>query len=257
MIETFRVDLPQRTGQQDRNAYVYVPDGLAPGQRCPVLYMFDGHNVFYDSHATYGRSWRLGQWLDGHGARLIVAAVECDHSPEGGRLSEYSPYSFTQAPFGSVEGRGRETMEWFVRAFKPEVDLRWPTLPGREHTMIAGSSMGGLMSLYAVLEYNRVFSRAAALSPSLWVAPERLEQLVRTAPLGPGTGVYLDCGEGELEGRPAAQEAFWRTAGLLAGRGVRVTARTVPGGAHCEESWGAQAPFFLGALLYGTDALEL
>ena len=55
------------------------------------------------------------------------------------------------------------------RSFKPAIDQEFPTLPGRNDTFIAGSSMGGLMALYAVMEYNRYFSRAAALSPSLWV----------------------------------------------------------------------------------------
>ena len=199
MIETWRVPLAQRTGEPNRNAYVYVPDSLRPGERCPVLYLFDGHNVFFDEHATYGRSWRLGEWLDRNDVRLIAAAVECDHSPDGGRLSEYSPFSFSERSLGAIEGRGRETMEWFVHVFKPEIDRRWPTKPGRADTMIAGSSMGGLMSLYAVLEYNEVFSKAAALSPSLWVAPAEVEKMIRTAPIGPGTVIYLDYGERELK----------------------------------------------------------
>ena len=257
MIETWRVELPQRTGEKTRNAYVYVPDSLAPGERCPVLYMFDGHNVFFDSHATYGRSWRLGEWLDAHGTKLIVAAVECDHSPDGGRLSEYSPYSFSGRAYGSVEGRGRETMEWFVHVFKPEIDRRWPTKLGREDTMIAGSSMGGLMSLYAAFEFNSVFSKAAALSPSLWVAPVKLASLIRSAPLASPTAVYLDYGGQELANHDGMLRIFWRTAGLIAQRGAPVTARIVPGGTHCEASWERQIPFFLGALLYGADEAVL
>lgn len=257
MIETWRVALPQRTGEKTRNAYVYVPDSLAPGERCPVLYMFDGHNVFFDDHATYGRSWRMGEWLDRRQTKLIAAAVECDHSPDGGRLSEYSPFSFSERSLGEIEGRGRGTMEWFTRVFKPEIDRRWPTKPGRADTMIAGSSMGGLMSLYAALEYNAVFSKAAALSPSLWVAPAKLESLIRTAPLAAGTTVYLDYGERELQHHAGMLRSFWKTAGLLAQRGALVTARIAPGGTHCEASWERQIPFFLGALLYGADEAVL
>ena len=73
-----------------------------------------------------------------------------------------------------------------IGSFKKDIDSRFRTLADRENTFIAGSSMGGLMSLYAVLEFNRVFSRAAALSPSIWVAPEKLERLVRRA----GTYIY-------------------------------------------------------------------
>ncbi len=63
-------------------------------------------------------------------------------------------------------------MSWFIHRFKPFIDHNFRTLPDRAHTFIGGSSMGGLMSLYALLQYNDTFSRAAALSPSIWVAPE-------------------------------------------------------------------------------------
>ena len=104
--------------------------------------------------------------------------MECNHHPDNGRLSEYSPYTFYEPDLGHVTGRGKITMDWFVHSFKPQIDRQYRTLPDRGHTFIAGSSMGGLMSLYALLEYNHVFSRAAALSPSLWVAPDRLAHLL-------------------------------------------------------------------------------
>ena len=56
-------------------------------------------------------------------------------------------------------------MEWLTKEFKPMMDKRYPTLPGRVNTAIGGSSMGGLMSLYAITAYNKVFSKAACLSP--------------------------------------------------------------------------------------------
>ena len=183
MIQTWNVTIPELTGDESRGAYLYLPDSYdwEPGRHYPVLYMFDGHNVFFDSDATYGKSWGLGEYLDQFQVPLIVAAVECNHHPDNGRLSEYSPYTFHEPDFGHVQGRGKITMDWFVHTFKPQIDREYRTLPGRQHTFIAGSSMGGLMSLYALLEYNSVFSRAAALSPSLWVAPDRLARLVRGA----------------------------------------------------------------------------
>ena len=79
------------------------------------------------------------------------------------------------------------TMSWFIHRFKPLIDQNFRTLPDREYTFIGGSSMGGLMSLYALLQYNDTFSRAAALSPSIWVSPEKLSGLVGRAKLEPGT----------------------------------------------------------------------
>ena len=158
MIEIHPVTLPELTGDEERSLYVYLPDRAAeePERRFPVLYMFDGHNVFFDEDATYGKSWGLGDYLDEHETPLIVAAVECNHHPDNGRMSEYSPYDFSHPRLGSFKGRGRETLEWFVHELKPWIDENYPTLPDREHTFIAGSSMGGLMSLYALTVYNEV-----------------------------------------------------------------------------------------------------
>ena len=179
-----------------------------------------------------------------------MAAVECNHSPNHGRLSEYAPYGFQDRQLGRIKGRGHTTMEWMVHTFKPFLDANFPTLPDRSHTMIAGSSMGGLMSLYALLAYNHIFSRAAALSPSLWCAPGRLEQLIREAELRSDTVLYMDCGAQEMANHPGMQQQFSRTARLLLERGVLLNCRIVPGGTHCEASWERQIPFFINTLLY-------
>ncbi len=253
MIKTWNITIPELTGDAERRAYVYLPDAAAddPGRRCPVLYMFDGHNVFFDEHATYGKSWGMGGYLDAHEVPLIVAAVECNHSPDNGRLSEYAPFSLQDRRFGRVTGRGRDTMEWLVHTFKPFLDARFPTLPDRSHTWIAGSSMGGLMSLYALMAYNHVFSRAAALSPSLWWASDRIEQMIRQADIRRDTVLYMDYGSRELGNHRRMLRQFSRTAQLLLERGVLLNCRIVPGGTHCEASWERQIPFFLNTLLYG------
>ena len=151
MIQKWNVTIPELTGDEARGVYLYLPEEYdwEPERHYPVLYMFDGHNVFFDSDATYGKSWGLGQFLDEFHVPLIVAAVECNHHPDNGRLSEYSPYTFYEPDFGHVTGRGKITMDWFVNTFKPSIDRKYRTLPNRQHTFIAGSSMGGLMSLYA------------------------------------------------------------------------------------------------------------
>lgn len=255
MIESWSITLPELTGDEPRRAYVYLPDAWDEDhdRRYPVLYMFDGHNVFFDDDATYGKSWGMGDYLDATDTPLIVAAVECNHHPDNGRLSEYSPYSFYDRSFGRVRGRGRTTMEWMTRVFKPLIDREWPTLPGREDTFIAGSSMGGLMSLYALLEYNRVYSRAAALSPSLWVAPGKVESLIRSARLNPNTVLYMDYGSKELGNHSNMLRQLGRTASLLTEKRVLLDFRIVPGGNHSEASWERQIPFFISTLLYGRD----
>ncbi|MBD5161663.1 MAG: alpha/beta hydrolase [Oscillibacter sp.] len=252
MIEKWNVTIPELTGDEERRAYLYLPDSYdeEPERRYPVLYMFDGHNVFFDSDATYGKSWGLGEYLDEYRVPLIVAAVECNHHPDHGRLSEYSPYTFYDPDFGQITGRGKTTMDWIVHTFKPFIDWKYRTLSSRRRTCIAGSSMGGLMSLYALLEYNHVFSRAAALSPSLWVAPDRLARLVRGADVRSDTVLYMDYGSRELGNHELMQEQFARMASHLLARGVKLTCRIVPNGDHCEASWERQIPFFINTLLY-------
>lgn len=249
MVDKWDIAIPELTGDERRGVYVYLPESYDrnPERRYPVLYMFDGHNVFFDSDATYGKCWGMKEYMDYTNTQMIIAAVECNHSPDHGRLKEYSPYSFSEAGFGKIEGRGRITMEWMVRKFKKMIDLRYRTLPGREDTFIAGSSMGGLMSLYAVLQYNEYFSRAAALSPSIWVAPDKLERLARSTRLE-NTVVYMDYGELELGQHTSMRRQFAKLSAVLIEKGVLLESRIVPGGTHCEASWERQIPFFMATL---------
>ena len=183
-------------------------------------------------------------------APLIIAAVECNHSPDHGRLKEYSPFAFRDARFGQIPGWGKITMEWLVHKFKPDIDAHIRTIPDREHTFIAGSSMGGLMSIYALLEYNRYFSRAAALSPSLWVDPDRLANLIRSVKLGSGTTLYMDYGSKEIFNHKNMLQSFGKIASLLLERQIYLNFRIVPGGDHSEASWERQIPFFMETLMY-------
>ena len=255
MVKKWKVTIPEQTGKTPRNAYVYLPAGYKSDRRrrYPVLYMFDGHNVFFDTDATYGKSWGMADYLDLTKTPLIVAAVECDHGQVPGRLSEYSPFSFEDSYFGSVEGRGKITMDWFVNVFKPMIDRRYRTIPDREHTFIAGSSMGGLMSLYAVTKYNNIFSRAMSMSPSLWVGADKLAELIQKAKIKPGTVVYMDYGSEELDNHRAMLRLFNKMANRLSERGAMVNSRIVPGGQHCEASWEKQIPIFMQTLFYGLE----
>lgn len=256
MIDQWNVTIPELTGEEQRRAYIYLPDWWDENdknQRFPVLYMFDGHNVFFDEDATYGKSWGMLEYLEYTDAPLIVAAVECNHHPDNGRLSEYSPFTFRYKQSKKIPGRGKITMDWFVNTFKPSIDDAFPTLPDREHTFIAGSSMGGLMSLYALLEYNHIFSRAAALSPSVWVAPSKLEALIRSAPVTSDTVLYMDYGSQELANHTNMLRKLGKTAQLILERGIFLNFRIVPDGDHSEASWERQIPFFINTLLYGQE----
>ena len=154
MIIVRKIQIPSLPTKKPRRLYVYLPKEYGKtDRRYPVLYMFDGHNVFYNSHATYGKSWGMKEYLEKTKMPLIVVGIECN--PEDfKRLSEYSPWTFTRRGLPIIEGKGKETMDWITGTLKPEIDRTYRTLPDRENTMIAGSSMGGLMTIYAAVEYN-------------------------------------------------------------------------------------------------------
>lgn len=207
MIKKWSMSYPAVNGTEQRRAYVYLPTmyEAQPERRFPVLYMFDGQNVFFNEDATYGKSWGVADYLDYTDTPLIVAAIECNAGANNERLVEYSPYRFDDATYGHFDGKGQATMSWFIHRFKPLIDQNFRTLPDRANTFIGGSSMGGLMSLYALLQYNDTYSRAAALSPSIWVAPDKLSGLVGACKACPRHGAVHGLrlpGDGQPRGHP-------------------------------------------------------
>ena len=248
MVKQWDVTIPSLTGRKKRRAYIYLPDFYddSPERRYPVMYMFDGHNVFFDSDATYGKSWGMNEFMTWTRKPLIIVAVECNH--EGNRrLREYSPVDFDNS-LGQIRGQGKLYMDWLVGSLKPFIDANYRTLPDRENTLICGSSMGGLMSLYAAACYNHVFQRAACLSPSLWVAPDKLLELVSRAKIRNDTTVYMDYGSREMLNHEDNARALMTMAQMLMKKRVNLTFRIVPGGTHTESCWEQQIPIFMDCL---------
>jgi metallo-beta-lactamase class B len=226
-----------------RRVWIYLPPGYAASaKRYPVLYMHDGQNVFDDS-TSFADEWAVDEALDslhagGDGGAIVVAV------DNGGphRLDEYSPWK--NARYGG--GEGDAYVDFLVHTLKPFIDGRFRTRPDRLGTGVGGSSMGGLISLYAALKYPDVFGRAAVFSPSLWFAPQVLA-FARAArrPL-PGTKLYFVMGAKE-GGTPRAEVAnqaamidTLRAAGFRVGRDVEAFVR--PDGAHAEWFWRREFP---------------
>jgi len=247
LIQTFDLTIPELSGGELRRAYVWLPDAYDgdPDARFPVLYMFDGQNVFFDEDASFGTSWRMYDYLNAGQPDVIVAAVSCSQT---GRMAEYSPFSHENGDAGHVNARGRSTMEWLLGEFKPSIDAQYRTLPDRDNTLIAGSSMGGLMSLYAALDYNGAFSRAACLSPSLWVHPRKSLRMIERARIAPDTCIYFDYGTQEMGNHPKNTEVLCAACSALLHKGVDLTFRLVPGGTHSEESWAQRVPVMMKCL---------
>ena len=249
MVKKWELTIPALTGKAKRRAYIYLPDSYArkPNDRYPVMYMFDGHNVFFDSDATYGKCWGMKEYLDKTKKELIVVAVECNHVGNG-RLEEYSPFDHENDTLGAITGKGKLYMDWLVKYLKPFIDKNYRTLPGREDTVICGSSMGGLMSLYAAVCYNHVFQRAACLSSSLWVDADKVLQMIAGANIKNDTCIYMDYGSVEIHNHEGNASALIAAAHLLLTKRVDLTLRIVPGGTHSEVSWEKQIPIFMDCL---------
>jgi predicted alpha/beta superfamily hydrolase len=237
--------IPELSGDLLRKVYIYTPESYETNERkYPVLYMFDGHNVFYDKDATFGKSWGMTEYLSKSKKELMVVAVAAN--PEGNcRLEEYSPVDFLLSPLEKIVGRGEAYMHWMVNTLKPYIDSNYPTLSDREHTAICGSSMGGLMSAYAVSAYNYVFSKAACLSPSFWVNPREIKSLLEHNDMISDTRIYMDYGSEELCNHQENTTILNETLALLQHKGASASLRIVPGGTHCEASWEKQIPVFM------------
>ena len=249
MVIQWELTIPQLSGERKRKAYIYLPESYDadPEKRYPVMYMFDGHNVFFDKDATFGKSWGMAKFMDETQKDLIIVGVECNHEGNS-RLQEYSPINFENATLGKIKARGNVYMNWMVNELKPHIDKKYRTLPDRNHTIIAGSSMGGLMALYGATVYNHIFQRAACLSPSLWVSSGKVLEMVARAHIRRDTCIYLDYGSEEMFNHAANAEALISTSHLLLTKRVNLAFRIVPGGTHCEASWEKQIPIFMDCL---------
>lgn len=249
MVQKF--DYPFPPAGETRRVHLYLPDDYEQsGERYPVLYMFDGHNLFFDSDATFGKSWGLKDFLDRWEKKLIVVGMECGHG-DGQRLAEYSPYRIRARDFGDIDGQGGATMDWIVHDLKPYIDSAYRTWPHREATAIGGSSMGGLMALFAVLRYNRWFSKAAAISPAVTFALDSVRRELRD-PLDPDTRVFFSWGGDELspESLGLIDGAVQELEAAVQGQGARTYRYCQPGGRHNEASWERQVPLWMEFLWY-------
>lgn len=150
-----------------RRIWIYLPPGYNSSQKkYPVLYMHDGQNLF-DNATSYAGEWGVDEYMDSIIAQgkqgAIVIGIDNGLSK---RMTEYNPYSFQQ--YG--KGEGDKYVEFLIRTLKPFIDKKYRTLSDKQNTFIAGSSMGGLISLYAVLKYPSVFGGAGIFSPAFWTA---------------------------------------------------------------------------------------
>lgn len=230
-----RFHLPQL--RRRRRISVLLPwDYHTSNKRYPVLYLQDGQNLF-EEDAPFG-TWGVDKHLAALAQRgkgdLIVVAI--DHGGHE-RIKEFMPYDTSK--WG--EGLGKEYARFLAETLKPYIDKNYRTLPDRQYTGIGGSSMGGLISIYAGILFPLIYSKFLIFSPSLWAAPNIYREQLDFAAL-PHTRIYLFAGG--KEGAGMVENAKHLTQVLIERCPKRNCTRLEidPEGQHNEARWGQEFP---------------
>jgi isoamylase len=222
-----------------RHVDVYLPASYSDGRdRYPVLYMQDGQNLS-DPTTAFAGTWRLPDVLADlarDGSELIVVGI---HHRGRDRIAEYGP--FPDRRFGP--GNGDRYAKFLVSTLKPHIDRRFRTSRARDATALFGSSMGGLISLYALFKHPRVFGAAGAMSPALWYGERRIFDAIGDVRSGASRSanpqrIYIDMGteEGSVALRDArAMADRLERAGYRAGQSLLWVEES--GGRHTELDW--------------------
>ena len=232
-----RFNLPQL--RRRRRISVLLPWNYEQSDRhYPVLYLQDGQNLFEDTapFGTWGVDKKLAALAQKGLGDFIVVAI--DHGGKE-RINEYSPYDLPK--WG--EGHGRAYARFMAETLKPYIDQHFRTLPDRMHTGVGGSSMGGLISIYAGVMFPEIFSRFLIFSPSLWASPKLFFEPLRFSSY-PSTKIYLYGGSKEGANMVKNMERFKEA---LEGKGVepgrlQVKLAIDPKGHHNEARWGDEFP---------------
>lgn len=149
-----------------RKIWIYLPgDYLKSKKHYPVMYMHDGQNLFDEYTSGYGE-WGVDECLDSLIAKGKQACIVVGIENGAQRFNEYNPFYFER--FG--KGEGDAYLAFLTETLKPYIDKRYRTLSSKENTLIAGSSMGGLISYYAMLKRPDIFGKGGIFSPAFWTA---------------------------------------------------------------------------------------
>ncbi len=231
-----------------RDILVYLPAAYEKSEEAfPVIYMHDGQNLF-DPTTSFAGEWGVDDAMakaPRGGRKAIVVGI-----PNMGidRIREYSP--FVDPRNGG--GLGDVYVSFILDTLKPLIDKRFRTLRSVEHTGIIGSSLGGLISLYAFFRQPASFGFAGVMSPALWFAGGAIFPYVREAPYVRGR-LYLDVGTREGEGT-LANARMMRDLLIEKGYALEQQLHWVEdaGGMHNEAAWGRRLRPALPFLLNGT-----
>jgi predicted alpha/beta superfamily hydrolase len=263
-IIRFHEDFLSHYLKRPRRLAVYLPPNYEahPEARYPVLYLHDGQNVFDQATAALGVEWRADETAErlireGRIRPLIIVAIES--TPE--RIDEFTPHALGT---DRREAKGDLYARFVAEEVKPFIDRTYRTRPGRADTAVAGSSLGGLISLHIAARYPDIFSMCGAISPALWWQDERMLKLLEAkeadawlkrerfwVDMGTAEGARPGTVSRELP-RTRRLAARLAAAGLVAERDY--VYREVLGASHGEAAWAARFDEILTFFFPGPNA---
>lgn len=250
MFEQFTTTID--TLERERIITILLPDNYyQTTKHYPVVYMHDAQNVFDDSTAYGGQSWRIQDYLNHHDypEAIVVAIANSEF-----RLDEYSPFPISdygrtlvgEFPVGTAQGIAY--IDWLATGLKPAIDALYRTLPAAKSTAIVGSSMGGLISLYAGIAYPDIFANLGVLSPAFWFCKHAIAEFVTSHPLPATSRVFMSVGTTEGGGL-AHDEDYLIDAlemkNLLVDQDCSLEFIIIPDGKHHESAWELLTPKWL------------
>ena len=228
-----------------RRVWVYVPPGYNTStKKYPVLYMHDGQNVFDDA-TSFAGEWGVDEAIDTLGLKTNECIVVGIDNGGDKRLNEYCPYDFNLSGIAANNktnvGEGGKYVDFLVKTLKPFMDKKYRTLKDPKNTFTAGSSMGGLISMYAVLKYPKVFGGAGVFSPAFWVGPKIFDD-IKAKGKKVKAKIYFYAGDEEGETMvPMTIRAFNEMHRVSKSKMATVIRS---GGKHNESRWRVEFPLF-------------
>jgi alpha-glucosidase len=220
-----------------RRIWIYLPDGYENSKRkYPVIYMHDGQNVF-DAASSFSGEWGVDEALDTLSKSItptIVVAI--DHAGPK-RLNEYSPYNMER--FGT--GEGDKYVDFLVKTLMPFIEKKYRVKKCRRYSTVAGSSMGGLISLYAMLKYPKKFGGAGVFSPAFWIAPSIKNEIEKSGSAIKGK-IYFFAGMQENEHMVPDMLAVFQQLSRVSK--AKMTSVIRAEGKHSEQTWRNEFPRF-------------
>jgi predicted alpha/beta superfamily hydrolase len=226
-----------RVWRGERDLYAYLPPSHGSGRRFPLLVMHDGLNLFDEPLSNDGE-WQVDETMETLAAEGLEAVViGVPHGPARG---------------GEYEGEGAAAyLRYLVDSVVPLARESFDVDPRREATGLAGSSLGGVISLHGVYAERETFGLAGVFSPAFFFDGGRLFDVVSNQEPPPAR-IYMDVGTSESDDEDTNRkyvDGFERMRTLLDERGVDLHAVVEEGGIHHETAWARRLPDALRFLL--------